>query len=68
MLQCAQHFAVVVDGELLAAPYIDYARNPDGIPGDNGMLLDMSPAGLAAARGLGVVLQTGALPVRLVPL
>ena len=32
-----QHLLLVVDRVVYAAPYIDYRRNPDGIPGDNGI-------------------------------
>jgi preprotein translocase subunit SecD len=32
-----QHFLIVVDREVYAAPYIDYRLNPDGIPADNGI-------------------------------
>ena len=36
-----QHLLVVVDDEVYASPYIDFNLNPDGIPGDNGMQLDV---------------------------
>jgi preprotein translocase subunit SecD len=35
-----QHFLIVIDGEVYAAPYIDYRFNPDGIPADNGIQFD----------------------------
>ena len=31
-----QHFAIVLDGKLISAPYIDFQQNPDGIDGTNG--------------------------------
>ena len=31
MQNCAQHFAVVLDNQLITVPYIDYKQNPDGI-------------------------------------
>jgi preprotein translocase subunit SecD len=34
-----QHFLLVIDRVVHAAPYIDYRFNPDGIPGDNGVQL-----------------------------
>jgi preprotein translocase subunit SecD len=65
--RCAQHFAIVLDHEILSAPYVDFVRNPDGIAGDNGAQVDLGSGGsLAAAKRLAVALQSGALPVRLV--
>ena len=61
---CVQHFAIVLDGQIQSAPYIDFVRNPDGIPGDNGAQIDMgSSGGIGDAKRLALVLQTGALPV-----
>jgi SecD/SecF fusion protein len=63
--RCAQHFAIVLDGEIQSVPYIDFVRNPDGIPGDNGAQIDMGQGGgLGEAKRLALVLQTGALPVK----
>ncbi|MGZ4379107.1 MAG: protein translocase subunit SecD [Gaiellaceae bacterium] len=63
--RCAQHFAIVLDREIQSVPYIDFARNPDGIPGDNGAQIDMGRGGgLGEAKKLALVLQTGALPVK----
>jgi SecD/SecF fusion protein len=62
--RCAQHFAIVLDGELQSAPYIDFKRNPDGIPGDTGAQIDMGGGSLSDAKKLALVLQTGALPVQ----
>jgi SecD/SecF fusion protein len=61
---CAQHFAIVLDGQIQSAPYIDFVRNPGGIPGDNGAQIDMGQGGgIGEAKRLALVLQTGALPV-----
>jgi SecD/SecF fusion protein len=61
---CAQHFAIVLDRELQSAPYIDFVRNPDGIPGDTGAQIEMGRgSSLGEAKQLALVLQTGALPV-----
>jgi preprotein translocase subunit SecD len=68
VLRCAQHFAIVLDGQIQSAPYIDFARNPDGIPGDNGAQIDMGRGGLSDAKRLALALQTGALPVQFVRL
>jgi preprotein translocase subunit SecD len=35
-----QHFLIVVDRDVYAAPYVDYRFNPDGIPADNGIQFD----------------------------
>jgi SecD/SecF fusion protein len=62
--QCAQHFAIVLDRQIQSVPYIDFVRNPDGIPGDNGAQIDMGRGGgIGDAKRLALVLQTGALPV-----
>src|SRR6266566_4230670 len=68
VLSCAQHFAIVLDGQIQSAPYIDFVRNPDGIPGDNGAQIDMGRGGLGDAKRLALALQTGALPVQFVRL
>jgi SecD/SecF fusion protein len=60
-----QHFAIVLDRQLQSVPYIDYCKNPDGIPGDNGAVIDLGGGGtIGEAKRLALVLQTGALPVR----
>ncbi len=65
VLSCAQHFAIVLDGQIQSAPYIDFVRNPDGIPGVNGAQIDMGRGGgLGDAKRLALTLQTGALPVQ----
>jgi SecD/SecF fusion protein len=61
--QCVQHFAIVLDREIQSVPYIDFKRNPDGIPGDNGAQIDLGGGSLGDAKKLALVLQTGALPV-----
>jgi preprotein translocase subunit SecD len=66
VLRCAQHFAIVLDHEILSMPYIDFARNPDGIPGDNGVQIDLRS--IREARKLARAVQTGALPVQFVRL
>ncbi|MEN3341575.1 MAG: SecD/SecF fusion protein [Actinomycetota bacterium] len=59
----AQHFAIVLDQQLESTPYIDFQRNPDGIPGPNAEI-DLGQGGsFKEAKDLALVLQTGALPV-----
>ncbi|MFN8188236.1 MAG: protein translocase subunit SecD [Gaiellales bacterium] len=56
-----QHFAIVLDGKIITAPYIDFNQNPDGIAGNaqiTGLESDQ------AAQDLALVLQTGALPLK----
>jgi SecD/SecF fusion protein len=61
-----QHFAIVLDGVLESAPYIDFQQNPDGIPGPDAEI-DMGPgATFRTAKNLALVLHSGALPFRLV--
>jgi SecD/SecF fusion protein len=61
----AQHFAIVLDRQVESVPYIDYCKNPDGIPGDNGAEIELGSNGtIGEAKRLALVLQTGALPVR----
>jgi SecD/SecF fusion protein len=62
--RCSQHFAIVLDREIQSVPYIDFVRNPSGIPGDTGAQIEMGGAGLGEAKDLALVLQTGALPVK----
>jgi SecD/SecF fusion protein len=58
----AQHFAIVLDQRLESTPYIDFTRNPDGIPGPNAEI-DLGGGTFQEAKDLALVLQTGALPV-----
>jgi SecD/SecF fusion protein len=64
VLQFAQHFAIVLDGELKSTPYIDYKQNPDGIdPTGTGAEIS-NIRSFGEAKDLALVLQTGALPVK----
>ena len=59
----AQHFAIVLDGQLESTPFIDFKQNPDGIPGPNAEI-DLGAGGsIGEAKNLALILQTGALPV-----
>ena len=63
--QAAHHFAIVLDDELVSTPFIDYAENPDGIDGRDGVQI----AGgftIESARLLARILELGPLPVDLV--
>jgi SecD/SecF fusion protein len=62
--QFAQHFAIVLDGDLKSTPYINYKDNPDGIdPTGTGAEISNIES-LGEAKDLALVLQTGALPVK----
>jgi SecD/SecF fusion protein len=60
----AQHFAIVLDGQLRSTPYIDYKQNPNGIDptGTGAEISNIQSFG--EAKDLALVLQTGALPVK----
>ncbi|MBA2637294.1 MAG: protein translocase subunit SecD, partial [Solirubrobacterales bacterium] len=59
-----QHFAIVLDNELVSVPFIDSTANPDGIDGRQGSQIQGGFT-LDSAQELSTLLQTGALPLRL---
>src|SRR5438270_2752607 len=59
-----QHFAIVLDSELVSRPYIDFNQNPDGIDGRNGAQISGGFT-IGSAQDLAKTLQFGALPIRL---
>ncbi len=59
-----QHFAIVLDDELVSAPSIDYVQYPDGIDGRTGAEISGSFT-IGSAQDLAEILKIGALPVRL---
>ncbi|HEX5619247.1 MAG TPA: protein translocase subunit SecD, partial [Solirubrobacteraceae bacterium] len=60
----SQHFAIVLDNDLISAPYIDFDENPDGIDGVNGAQISGSFT-IDEAQDLAKILEIGALPIRL---
>jgi SecD/SecF fusion protein len=60
----SQHFAIVLDDELISAPFINYQENPDGIDGSTGAQISGSFT-IPEAQDLARILQIGALPIRL---
>jgi SecD/SecF fusion protein len=60
----AQHFAIVLDDELVSAPAIDYVEYPDGIDGTDGAEISGSFT-IDSAQDLAEILKIGALPLRL---
>src|SRR4051794_4108416 len=59
-----QHFAIVLDNELITTPFIDFQQNPDGIDATNGSQISGSFT-IDSAQRLANLLKTGALPIRL---
>jgi SecD/SecF fusion protein len=60
----AQHFAIVLDNELISVPFIDFQQNPDGIDGGQGSQIEGGFT-IESAQRLANLLKTGALPVKL---
>ena len=59
-----QHFAIVLDDELISVPFIDWRQNPTGIDASNGSQIEGGFT-IETAQELANLLKTGALPVRL---
>jgi SecD/SecF fusion protein len=65
---CFQHFAVVLDGQLITVPQIDYTQNPNGIDSSvNGSEITGNFT-ISTAQSLANLLKSGALPLKLVPI
>ncbi len=60
-----QHFAVVLDGQLITVPSIDYSKYPEGIDASTGSEISGGFT-ITSADELAEELQSGALPVKLV--
>ncbi len=61
-----QHFAIALDGRLIAVSQVDFAQYPDGLLGGGGA--DIEGGSTAqSARELVTVLRHGTLPVALTP-
>jgi SecD/SecF fusion protein len=59
-----QHFAIVLDNQIISAPYIDFQQNPDGIDGINGSEIQGGFT-IESAQRLANLLKSGALPLKL---
>jgi SecD/SecF fusion protein len=59
-----QHFAIVLDNELISVPYIDFTENPEGIDGSQGSEISGGFT-IKSAQKLANELKYGALPVEL---
>src|SRR3954452_12890118 len=62
--QASQHFAIVLDDELVSAPFINFQENPDGIDGSTGAQISGGFT-IQSAQDLAKILQIGALPIKL---
>jgi SecD/SecF fusion protein len=63
-IDASQHFAIVLDNEIVSIPYINYNENPDGIDGSTGAQISGSFT-VESAQDLANFLKIGALPIRL---
>jgi SecD/SecF fusion protein len=59
-----QHFAIVLDGQLITVPSIDFEKYPEGIDASTGSEISGGFT-LTSAQELADELQSGALPIRL---
>jgi SecD/SecF fusion protein len=59
-----QHFAVVLDGQLITVPSIDYTKYPEGIDASTGSQISGGFT-ITSAQNLANELQSGALPIKL---
>jgi SecD/SecF fusion protein len=59
-----QHFAVVLDNQVITAPFIDYTANPEGIEASTGSQISGGFT-ITSAQNLADELQSGALPIKL---
>jgi SecD/SecF fusion protein len=62
--RCSNHFAIVLDQQLISSPLIDFERNPDGISGSTGSEISGSFT-LKSAQALADLLKSGSLPLKL---
>jgi SecD/SecF fusion protein len=59
-----QHFAIVLDGQLITVPSIDFEKYPEGIDASSGSEISGGFT-LTSAQELADELQSGALPIKL---
>ena len=62
--EALQHFAIVLDGQVITAPSIDYTKYPEGIDSSQGSEISGGFT-LTSAENLADELQSGALPIEL---
>ncbi|HEY1457514.1 MAG TPA: protein translocase subunit SecF, partial [Solirubrobacteraceae bacterium] len=59
-----QHFAIVLDNQVITSPFIDFSQNQEGIDATNGSQISGGFT-LTSAQNLANELQSGALPINL---
>ena len=59
-----QHFAIVLDGQVITSPSIDYTKYPEGIDASTGSQISGGFT-ITSAENLADELQSGALPIKL---
>jgi hypothetical protein len=59
--QALQHYAIVLDEQVITAPAVDYTQYPEGIDATHGSQITT----LTSARKLADELQSGSLPIKL---
>jgi len=59
-----QHFAIVLDGQVITAPSIDFTKYPEGIDASTGSQISGGFT-ITSAQNLADELQSGALPIKL---
>jgi SecD/SecF fusion protein len=62
--EALQHFAVVLDGQLITVPSIDFEKYPEGIDASTGSEISGGFT-ITSAQNLANELQSGALPIKL---
>jgi SecD/SecF fusion protein len=62
--EALQHFAVVLDGQLITVPSIDFTKYPEGIDASTGSEISGGFT-ITSAQNLANELQSGALPIKL---
>ena len=65
--EAEQHFAIVLDEQVITAPSIDYTQYPEGIDASNGSEITGGFT-ITSAQNLADELQSGALPIKLEPI
>ncbi len=63
-VEAAEHFAIILDREIVSRPFIDFAQNPDGIDGRTGAQIQGGFT-IQTAQDLAEFLRIGALPINL---
>jgi SecD/SecF fusion protein len=63
--EALQHFAIVLDNQIITVPSIDFTQYPEGIDATNGSEI-AGDFTIASARDLASELRSGALPINLV--